>query len=419
MAYDAVYLVRADVEAELDAKTLSLALADNEKSPAEVWDLCAEAADAEVSAVVALIADLGHNSVPSSAILRLYARLVMCRLLYRRHGLEGERNPYEEREAKLRERLDAIANGDTKTVTGFAHLAIDDAEHNIFMEDTDATDSSSSGGGGGGSGGGGTAGVTKLNNLTGAVTIAPGDNIGIEVSGNTLRINGNPGGVTSVSGLTGAVTIVPGANITIAKDGNTLTINGESGTPSNPFTEATAITSPGQGWSVDSNVWIEGDFTVAQDTFLIDTVIGGTLTLGNVTRETWPSTTVNGEDGAVRLLPGANVSITKDGKDLTIAATVSSQPFTPTSRVVSALTATVLATDYLIWFDSEAAGDVQELTLPDMDADAMTIVVRHLGSDYPTTIRRGNSTYQLAGEGAAVAIDWLKATGEWYWRQAY
>lgn len=390
MAYAAVYVVRADIEAELDATTFNSALTDSEKTQEEVYEGCALAADAEVASAVALIQAMGR-SAPPVAFLRYCGKIFMCRLLYRRHGLGGERNPYDDSAEDLRKQLNDIANGDLKS-GGFGHLSIEDAQPNIFMGDGDATASSSSGGGGGGGGGGGV--------------------------------------VESLNGLTGAVTIAPGKNITIALSGNTLTVNVEAGVEENPFTAARYDARLGC-WFID-DVDVPGTTESIPLDFEQEVRLNGLIraggelqigllgmTLGGVKRTSWPSTTVNGEDGAVRLLPGENVAITKDGKDFTISATVSGQPFTPTSRVVSALSATVLPTDYLIWMDSEAAGDVQTLTLPDMEADAMTIVVRHLGSDYPTTIVRGANTYQLAGNGAAVAIDWLKATGEWYWRQAY
>jgi len=97
--------------------------------------------------------------------------------------------------------------------------------------------------------------------------------------------------------------------------------------------------------------------------------------------------------------------------------------WTPTNRVVTNATATVQETDYLIWMDSETHGGEQTLTLPNMAVAAQTIVVRHLGGDYPATIQRvtatTTNTYQLFGDGAAVAIDWLGAQTNWYWRQAY
>jgi len=43
-------------------------------------------------------------------------------------------------------------------------------------------------------GGGGTAGVTSLNGLTGAVTLAAGSNVTLNKSGNTLTINAAAGG---------------------------------------------------------------------------------------------------------------------------------------------------------------------------------------------------------------------------------
>lgn len=95
----------------------------------------------------------------------------------------------------------------------------------------------------------------------------------------------------------------------------------------------------------------------------------------------------------------------------------------PTYRIVTATNDTVLATDWLIWMDSEAAEDTQILDLPDMTNASLTVIVRHLGSDHPTILRRATetatNTYQLTGDGASVAVDWLGARNTWYWRQAY
>jgi len=73
--------------------------------------------------------------------------------------------------------------------------------------------------------------------------------------------------------------------------------------------------------------------------------------------------------------------------------------------------------------DSVTAEVPQILNLPDLDVPFQTIVVRHLGGDHPTEIRRVHgvttNTYQLAGDGTAIALDWLAAQNNWYWRQAY
>lgn len=95
----------------------------------------------------------------------------------------------------------------------------------------------------------------------------------------------------------------------------------------------------------------------------------------------------------------------------------------PTSRVITSATYTVSADDCLVWMDSETAATNQVLNLPDMTNESFTVVVRHLGNDFPTTIRRATATatntYQLNGDGASVAVDWLGAKNTWYWRQAY
>lgn len=240
----------------------------------------------------------------------------------------------------------------------------------------------------------------------------------LTLNGETITQWPGPGssGVSSVNGITGLVTLAPGPNVTISKSGSTLTIaatGGSGGWPENPFTEATPAV-PGPGWTVDSNVWIEGDFTVAQDTLLVDTKVMGSLTLGNVTRETWPSTTVNGEDGALRLLPGANVSIAQNGKDFTISATGGGGG-AETARIITTATATVEDGDTLILMDTATAGQAQTLTLPaSMTADAMTVTVRQLGTA-GVTIVHGANEYHLTYDGDWVTLDWVAGKG-WFWR---
>lgn len=143
---------------------------------------------------------------------------------------------------------------------------------------------------------------------------------------------------------------------------------------------------------------------------------------------------VNGIEGAVTLEAGDNVTLSKNDATgtITISATGGgggggggggSGPWNPNTRVISATNETVLASDYLIWMDSETAQDEQTIHLPDMATDSQSIVIRHLGSDHPTTIVRATATatntYQLTGDGASIAVDWLGAKTNWYWRQAY
>lgn len=79
------------------------------------------------------------------------------------------------------------------------------------------------------SSGGGGSGVSDINGLTGGVTIAPGSNITITPSGNTLTIasTGGSGGITSINTDTTAaqllVTATTGTNFTIVTSGGTTT----------------------------------------------------------------------------------------------------------------------------------------------------------------------------------------------------
>jgi len=67
--------------------------------------------------------------------------------------------------------------------------------------------------------------------------------------------------------------------------------------------------------------------------------------------------------------------------------------------------------------DGTTAATNQTLTLPDMAAASQSIIVRQLGDTYTTSIVRGTNTWTLAGDGDWVAIDWLGAFTNWYWRK--
>lgn len=202
------------------------------------------------------------------------------------------------------------------------------------------------------------------------------------------------------------------------------------------------------GWTEESTSVTTNEGTVATNTTTV--THPGTMTLNGETIHSWAELatyaegveftvetgveSLNGAEGPVRLVAGDNVSIETDTATgaITISATGGgggggggggSGPWNPNTRVISATNATVLASDYLIWMDSEAAGDEQTILLPDMATDSQSIVIRHLGSDHPTTIVRATATatntYQLTGDGASIAVDWLGAKTNWYWRQAY
>lgn len=79
----------------------------------------------------------------------------------------------------------------------------------------------------------GTGTVKTVNNLTGAVTLAPGNNVTITPSGNTLTIaatgGGGTAGVSSVNNVTGAVNLVAGNNVSITPSGQNITIAASGG----------------------------------------------------------------------------------------------------------------------------------------------------------------------------------------------
>ena len=74
-------------------------------------------------------------------------------------------------------------------------------------------------------------GVSTLNGLSNAITLAAGTNVTLGVAGQTITINASipGGGVTSLNSLTGALSIVAGANITVTPLGSTITIAAAGG----------------------------------------------------------------------------------------------------------------------------------------------------------------------------------------------
>lgn len=135
--YEPVHVVRADVEAGMVHADFIAALNEDKAIPPVekegLWDTLAEAVDAEVSAAVAFLSSMGRTALPES-FWRYYARIAMCHLLYIRRGLSGERNPFEDGKKAILDKIDAIASGAVRSV-GFAHIAIEDAQPNIFIED--------------------------------------------------------------------------------------------------------------------------------------------------------------------------------------------------------------------------------------------------------------------------------------------
>lgn len=93
----------------------------------------------------------------------------------------------------------------------------------------------------------------------------------------------------------------------------------------------------------------------------------------------------------------------------------SSGAWTPTARIVSDPTSTVLPSDYLIWLDTSSTTNIT-LTLPDMTTPSQTIVVRRLGDTGTATLSRGTNTFSLLYTGDGCTVDWLAAKTNWYWR---
>ena len=74
--------------------------------------------------------------------------------------------------------------------------------------------------------------VGQLNGLTSYVNIAAGENVSLNISGNTLTISSTGGlssGVVELNGLTGSLTLVAGANTGISLSGNNITISSTGG----------------------------------------------------------------------------------------------------------------------------------------------------------------------------------------------
>jgi hypothetical protein len=86
--------------------------------------------------------------------------------------------------------------------------------------------------------------VNKINGLTSNINIAAGENISLNVSGNTLTLSGMSSGVVALNGLTGSLVLVAGANTGITISGNTLTISSSGGVGSTGPTGPQGNTGP-------------------------------------------------------------------------------------------------------------------------------------------------------------------------------
>jgi hypothetical protein len=101
-----------------------------------------------------------------------------------------------------------------------------------------------------------SGGVTSLNGLAGAVSLAAGANVTLTPGGNTITISASGsggGGVPSVNGITGPVTLLAGTNISITPAGGNLTIAASSGGGLTlPFTGSAATSSSTGAFNVST-----------------------------------------------------------------------------------------------------------------------------------------------------------------------
>lgn len=329
-------------------------------------------------------------------------------------------------------------------------------------------------------------GVSSLNGLTNSVSIGNGSNTTVRVVGQTIYVDasgggggGGSGGVDSVNGIVGAVTLAAGGGISIvpvvvgmstalvfsasgggsggggAADTNAIVAAALAAAGTNNWDSWTLGGKTRSSWPTNNEIgviggrWASGTFDEIglyghqfvfspSNGIAISQKQNGagqpiTISIGlNAQADFWPDALpliLRNENLLPEVRGGTNVTVQTNWVNNRVRYTVSSSgrgggsAWTPASRVVTATSNSVSGEDYLIWMDSEAAATNQVLNLPDMTNDAFTVVVRHLGSDFPTTIRRATATttntYQLNGDGASVAVDWLGTRTNWYWRQAY
>ena len=232
-----------------------------------------------------------------------------------------------------------------------------------------------------------SAGVSSLNGLTGAVTLAPGTNVSFTPSGNTITINatggGGAAGVSSFNGLTGAVTLAPGANIALTPSGNTITINGTGGggvagvSSVNGYVGAVNMeagtnvsfgpASAGNGIKISATGGASGVTTLNGLSGAVGLVNGTGISLtpsgNNLTIAATGSsgvTTLNGLSGAVGLVTGIGISITPSGNNLTFAATGSglTLPYSGSASTGTGTTAFGVTTPGTAGFSSAIFGQV-------------------------------------------------------------
>lgn len=110
------YVVRADIEAEMDSYHLAAAL-DDDKDGVEdtgLFTALSGAIDAKVAAYADLISQLGYPTPPAT-LLRYCAQVFFCALLFSRRGIGESENPYSAKAKELHDKLDAIESGELST----------------------------------------------------------------------------------------------------------------------------------------------------------------------------------------------------------------------------------------------------------------------------------------------------------------
>jgi hypothetical protein len=193
--------------------------------------------------------------------------------------------------------------------------------------------------------GGGPAGVTSLNGLTGALTIAHGANTTVNVNGSTITIDSVGGGagsgltavahdnslagsgtvaiplgiangqvVRSFNGLHDAITLAAGTNVTLTPSGNTITIASSASGGSGGLTSVTHdATLAGAGTGASPLGIAAGGVGNAQ--LGSSAVTASKIAAGQVV------TSLNSLHDGVTLAAGSNITITPVGNTLTFAAT--------------------------------------------------------------------------------------------------
>jgi len=123
------------------------------------------------------------------------------------------------------------------------------------------------------------------------------DSSGAEMTFRDSLLGGGPAGVTSLNGLTGALTIAHGANTTVNVNGSTITIDAVSGS-------GTGLTAVAHDDSLTGSGTVSLPLGVANGQVVRSLIAGATTLHDNVT-----------------LAAGSNVTITPSGNTFTIAAT--------------------------------------------------------------------------------------------------